>query len=96
MFSTLSEKKFTSWATLKLTSANASKFGKAKILLSENSKKLPKRVENTVGKGEITRYEQFLLFPHCFQKACFPGASKGVTVWEWVNQYVLSHFSHQN
>ena len=38
----------------------------------------------TVGKGEIARYEQFLLFPQCFQKACFPGASKGV-VWEWVN-----------
>ena len=23
---------------------------------------------------------------NCFQKACFPGASKGVIVWEWVNQ----------
>ena len=38
-----------------------------------------------MGKGEISRYEQFLLFPQCFQKACFPGASKGVIVWEWVN-----------
>ena len=38
-----------------------------------------------MGKGEIARYEQFLLFPKCFQKACFPGASKGVIVWEWVN-----------
>ena len=37
-----------------------------------------------MGKGEIARYEQFLLFPQCFQKACFPGASKGVIVWEWV------------
>ena len=36
-----------------------------------------KRVENTVGKAEIAHYEQFLLFPQCFQKACFPGASKG-------------------
>ena len=53
----------------------------------ENGRKLSKRVENTVGKGEIARYEQFLLFPQCFQKACFPGASKGVTVWEWVNTY---------
>ena len=35
-------------------------------------------------KGEIACYEQFLLFPQCFQKACFPGASKGVNVWEWV------------
>ena len=53
----------------------------------ENRRKLSKRVENTVGKGEIARYEQFLLFPQCFQKACFPGASKGVIVWEWVNPF---------
>ena len=51
----------------------------------ENGRKLSKQVENTVGKGEIACYEQFLLFPQCFQKACFPGASKGVVVWEWVN-----------
>ena len=38
-----------------------------------------------MGKGEIAHYKQFLLFPQCFQKACFPGASKGVVVWEWVN-----------
>ena len=50
----------------------------------ENGRKLSKRVENTVGKGEIARYEQFLLFPQCFQKACFPGDSKGVIIWEWV------------
>ena len=43
----------------------------------ENGRKLSKREENTVGKREIARYEQFLLFPQCFQKACFPGASKG-------------------
>ena len=41
-------------------------------------------MENTLGKGEIARYEQFLLFPQCFQKDCFPGASKSVIVWEWV------------
>ena len=38
-----------------------------------------------MGKGEIACYVQFLLFPKCFQKACFPGASKGVNVWEWFN-----------
>ena len=38
--------------------------------LNENGKKISKRVENTVGKGEITRHEQFLLFPKCFQKSC--------------------------
>ena len=29
-----------------------------------------KRVNNTVGKGGIARYEQFLLFPQCLLKAC--------------------------
>ena len=52
----------------------------------ENGRKLSKQVENTVGKGEIARYEQFFLFLQCFQKACFPGASKGVIVWEWVKK----------
>ena len=52
----------------------------------ENGRKLSKRIENTVGRGEIACYEQFLLFPQCFQKACFPGASKGVIVWEWVKE----------
>ena len=47
--------------------------------------KLAKLVENTVGEGEIARYEQFLLFPQCFQKACFPGASNRIIVWEWIN-----------
>ena len=41
-------------------------------------------MKNTVGKGEVAHYEQFHLFPKCFQKACFTGASKGVIVWEWV------------
>ena len=50
----------------------------------ENGRKLFKQVENTVGNGEIAHYEQFLLFPQCFQKACFPWASKGVIVWEWL------------
>ena len=36
----------------------------------ENDKKLSELVENTVGKGEIARYEQFLLFPQCSQKTC--------------------------
>ena len=50
----------------------------------ENGRKLSRWVENTVGKGELACYEQFLLFPQCFQKACFPGATKGAIVWEWV------------
>ena len=33
----------------------------------KNGIKFSKQVENTAGKGEIARYEQFLLFPLCFQ-----------------------------
>ena len=33
-------------------------------------------VENIVGKVEIARYEQFLLFPQCFQKLSVVDASK--------------------
>ena len=35
-----------------------------------NGRKFSKWVENTVGKGEIAHYEQFLLFPQSFQKTC--------------------------
>ena len=33
----------------------------------ENGRKFYKRVENTVGKGEIAHYEQFLLFHSVFK-----------------------------
>ena len=33
-------------------------------------------VENFVGKGEIAHYEQFLLFPQCFQKLSVDETSK--------------------
>ena len=69
-----------------LYSSKLKEFADDNFKFDEDGRKLPKWVENTVGKGEIARYEQFLLFPHCFQKACFPEASKGVIVWEWVTE----------
>ena len=33
-------------------------------------------VENTVGKGEIARYKQFLLLPQCVQKLSVVDASE--------------------
>ena len=35
----------------------------------ENAIKFSKRIENAMGKGEIARYEQFLVFQQCFQKS---------------------------
>ena len=61
-----------------LDSSKLKEFADDSFKLDENGRKLSKRVEITVGKGEIALHEQFLFFPQCFQKACFPGASKGV------------------
>ena len=60
--------------------------------LDKKGTRLSKRVENTMGKGEVARYGQFLHFPQCFQKAYFPGGSKGVIVWEWVNEFEKEAF----
>ena len=43
-------------------------FAEDNFKFDENGRKLSKQVENTVRKGEIAPYEQFLLFPQCFQK----------------------------
>ena len=46
-----------------------------------------KQVENTVGNREIACYEQFLLFPQCFQKTCSVDTCKPGLVWKRVNLY---------
>ena len=74
----------THYQTTILDCSKLKEFANDNSKFDENDKKISKQVENTVGKGEIARYEQFLLFPQCFRKACFQGASKGVIVWEWV------------
>ena len=37
--------------------------------INENGKKFSRPIENTVGKGEIACYKQFLIFPQCFHSA---------------------------
>ena len=39
-------------------------FADNNLKFDENGRKFLTQVENTVEKGEIARYEQFLLFPH--------------------------------
>ena len=53
-----------------LDSSELKQFADDNFKFYENSRQLSKRVENTVGKGGIARYEQFLLFPLCFQGTC--------------------------
>ena len=50
-----------------LTSSKLKEFADNNFLFYENGRKFSV-LENTVGKGEIARYEQFLLFLQCFQK----------------------------
>ena len=83
-FNPLPDDKILGWFKLKQSADDKSKF-------DVNSRKFSKLVENTVGKGEIARYERFLLFQQCFQMACFAGASKSVIVWERVNSHEGDH-----
>ena len=53
-----------------LDSSKLKESGDDNFKFDENGRKFSKLVEKTVEKGEIDRYEQFLLFPQCFQKTC--------------------------
>ena len=53
-----------------LDSSKLKEYADNNFKFDENGRKFSYRVENTVGKGEIARYEQFLCFSQCFQKAC--------------------------
>ena len=56
--------KFLDW------SKKLKEFADDNFKFDQNGRKFSKRVENTVGKGQIAHYEQFVLFPQCFQKTC--------------------------
>ena len=53
-----------------LDSSKLNRFADNNFKFDSNGRRFFEWVENTVGKGEIARYEQFLLFPQCFQKTC--------------------------
>ena len=53
-----------------LDSSKLKEFADDNFTFDKNDKKFSKEVENTVGKGEIACYKQFLLFTQCFQRTC--------------------------
>ena len=67
-----------------LDSSKLKEFADNKFKLDEDGRKFVKWVENSVGKGEIARYEQFLLFPQCFQKTYTTDTEKPGLVWKSV------------
>ena len=56
-----------------LDSSKLKGFAHDNFKFDKNGRNFSKWVENTAGKGEIARYEQFLLFPQCFPKTCTAG-----------------------
>ena len=70
-FSPFLRKSYLPWPFPKqqiLDFARLKEFAYDNLKFDGNGRKLSIRVENTEGKGEIACYEQFLLFPQCFQK----------------------------
>ena len=51
-----------------LDSSKLKQFVDDNFKFDENGGKFFKRLDNTVGKGEVDLHEQFLLFPQCFQR----------------------------
>ena len=51
-----------------LDSSKLKEFTDDNIKFNDNGDRSPKGIENTMGRGEIARYEQLLLFPQCFQR----------------------------
>ena len=72
-----------------LDSSKMKEFADDSLKLDENGGRFSKSVQNTVGKGEIARHEQFLLFLQCFQKACAADTYKPGLVWERVNSVLI-------
>ena len=52
------------------TPSKLKEFADDNFRFDENGIKFFNWLENTVRKGEIARYEQFLVFSQCFQKTC--------------------------
>ena len=54
----------------KLQTLQNKAFADDNFKFDDNGRKFSRKIENSVGKGEIAQNEQFLLFPQCFQKTC--------------------------
>ena len=53
-----------------LDSSKLTEFADDNFRFDESGRKLAKQEENTMGKGKIAHYKQFLFLPQCFQKTC--------------------------
>ena len=72
-----------------LDSSKLKEFADDNFIFDENGRKVAKWVKNTVGKGEIARYEQFILFPQCLYKTFLRDTLKPRLAWEKGDQICL-------
>ena len=70
-----------------LDSSKLKEFADDNFKFDENGRKFLYLVENTVRKGEIACYKQFLFFPQCFQNTCTADTSKPGLVLERINPF---------
>ena len=71
--------------TSNLDSPKLEMFADDNFKFDENGRKFSEWVENTERKGEIARYEQFVLVPQCFQKTCSADTENPVPVLGKIN-----------
>ena len=57
---------------INIDSSKLKEYANDNFTFHENGRKLSTWIENTLGKGEIVRYKQILLFPQYFQNICTP------------------------
>ena len=67
-----------------LDSSKLKQFEDNNFKFNENDIKFSTRVENTVGKAEIARNEQFLIFPQCFRETCTADTKKPGLVYPYM------------
>ena len=70
-----------------LDSSKLKEFADNNFRFDDKGRNFSTPVENTVEKGEIAHYKQFLLFPLCFQKTCTAKHMKPGLVWERINPF---------
>ena len=71
-----------------LDASNLKEFADNNFKFDGNGGKFSEKIENTVGKGEIAHYEQFLLFPQCFQKTVLQTRIKQGLFGKGLNGYI--------
>ena len=76
--------------TANFSSTKLKAFADNNFEFDENGRQSTEWLENTVGKGEIARYEQFLLFLQCFQKTCTADMLKPGLVWESLKEEICN------